>query len=470
MDNDLFTYEVEVADIPCNSKMNNDSEDETDDDMGYDPSDHYGFTGSEELTDEESSDNEDENDEVFIMDTNIFDYETPIYSAFNEFNYLLKKPWTDTGVWTEPKLVIHTCKPFNYKTGCSEWPTCNRIIDGYCNGGNLPGTSVIGNQLHYQDYEWYEALEDSELKDLALQNKASIEGFINKDDKEFEMIKYSFGQDEEYVAIKEDEYDDLARTSNDACRAYQKIFPIMDEGWMDPVKEISTNIDSYSEDQYSVSIKKIRRIRACTHHRPQRNKDQYAISKGLNTPYLRYGINIIFWKISNVVPTPRNPQYAVSNTWIRQACQAAYEASKPKIQQTSVERDRYDAHDRLVDAYFFEHPRYDEPKLRQRVVPDALDEYLQMGTTTACESLRMFCKVIMNLYGEEFLRKPTYTDMEKFYARHDEKHGFPVMLGSIDCTGWPWENCPVAYRAQFCRGDHGPDPFILLEAIASQDL
>ncbi|GKC77755.1 hypothetical protein Tco_1128529 [Tanacetum coccineum] len=26
-------------------------------------------------------------------------------------------------------------------------------------------------------------------------------------------------------------------------------------------------------------------------------------------PYSRYGINIIFWKISNVVPTPRNPQY-----------------------------------------------------------------------------------------------------------------------------------------------------------------
>ncbi|GJW47733.1 putative reverse transcriptase domain-containing protein [Tanacetum coccineum] len=49
----------------------------------------------------------------------------------------------------------------------------------------------------------------------------------------------------------------------------------------------------------------------------KRNEDQYAVSRGLNTPYSRYGINIIFWKISNVVPTPRNPQYAVSNTWIR---------------------------------------------------------------------------------------------------------------------------------------------------------
>ncbi|GKG30065.1 hypothetical protein Tco_0419963, partial [Tanacetum coccineum] len=34
----------------------------------------------------------------------------------------------------------------------------------------------------------------------------------------FKMIKYSFRQDEEYVAVKEDEYDDLVRTSDDAYR------------------------------------------------------------------------------------------------------------------------------------------------------------------------------------------------------------------------------------------------------------
>ncbi|GJR81805.1 hypothetical protein Tco_0152590 [Tanacetum coccineum] len=75
-------------------------------------------------------------------------------------------------------------------------------------------------------------------------------------------------------------------------------------------KLLKTNY--YSEDQYAVSIKKIWRIRACTHQRPQKIKEQYAVSRGLNTSYSRYGINIIFWKISNVVPTPRNPQYAVT--------------------------------------------------------------------------------------------------------------------------------------------------------------
>ncbi|GKD50645.1 hypothetical protein Tco_1279621 [Tanacetum coccineum] len=43
---------------------------------------------------------------------------------------------------------------------------------------------------------------------------------------------HNLKQDEEYVAIKEDEYDDFARTSKDACHVYQEIFCLMDEGWM----------------------------------------------------------------------------------------------------------------------------------------------------------------------------------------------------------------------------------------------
>ncbi|GJX71554.1 hypothetical protein Tco_0308725 [Tanacetum coccineum] len=42
------------------------------------------------------------------------------------------------------------------------------------------------------------------------------------------------------------------------------------------------------------------------------------------------------------------------------ACQAAYEASKPKVHRTTVERDRYGAYDRLVMAHFSEQPQYDE--------------------------------------------------------------------------------------------------------------
>ncbi|GJZ96854.1 hypothetical protein Tco_0669188 [Tanacetum coccineum] len=48
MDDDLFTYKVEVANIPCHSNMDDDSEHEADDDVGYDPSDvaFIGWLGS----------------------------------------------------------------------------------------------------------------------------------------------------------------------------------------------------------------------------------------------------------------------------------------------------------------------------------------------------------------------------------------------------------------------------------------
>ncbi|GJR59438.1 ALP1-like protein isoform X1 [Tanacetum coccineum] len=61
-------------------------------------------------------------------------------------------------------------------------------------------------------------------------------------------------------------------------------------------------------------------------------------------------------------------------------------------------------------------------------------------------------------------------DAVKLYGHHEEKHGFPGMLGSLDCTDWEWFGCPYAYKAQYVRRDHCPNPFILLEVVASQDL
>ncbi|GJX86584.1 hypothetical protein Tco_0337358 [Tanacetum coccineum] len=222
MDDDLLTYEDEIANIPCDLRVDDDSEHEADD-TEFDPSD-IAFTE--------------------WLGLKFFNYKTMDY-------YTMKALWI---YWIRGD---------------------DEMNDGYCNGGNLPGTFIIENQLHYQDYEWYEALEDSELKDEALRNRVIMEGFIKDDDDEssyeqirrwdiytnyddtyktnhddnereelcevhespvctiqkFEMIKYSFGQGEEYVAITEDEYDDLARPSNNARRTYQKIFRMMDEGW-----------------------------------------------------------------------------------------------------------------------------------------------------------------------------------------------------------------------------------------------
>ncbi|GKB15966.1 hypothetical protein Tco_0849889 [Tanacetum coccineum] len=48
----------------------------------------------------------------------------------------------------------------------------------------------------------------------------------------FEMIKYSFDADDEYVAIKEREHSDHSRINVDACQSYRELFRIMDEGWL----------------------------------------------------------------------------------------------------------------------------------------------------------------------------------------------------------------------------------------------
>ncbi|CAN1244585.1 hypothetical protein LINPERPRIM_LOCUS6168 [Linum perenne] len=80
-----------------------------------------------------------------------------------------------------------------------------------------------------------------------------------------------------------------------------------------------------------------------------------------------------------------------------------------------------------------------------------------------------FCRCIIEVFGSEYLRKPNSNDVQQLLQLHSEVHGFPGMLGSIDCMHWPWKNSPVAWKGQFTRGGQGV-PTIMLEAVASQDL
>ena len=69
----------------------------------------------------------------------------------------------------------------------------------------------------------------------------------------------------------------------------------------------------------------------------------------------------------------------------------------------------------------------------------------------------------MQIYGPEFLRKPTVIDIEKLYLHHEEKHGFSGMLGSLDCTDREWFGCPYAIKAQYVRREHSSNPLTSLE-------
>ncbi|XP_052621039.1 uncharacterized protein LOC111904210 [Lactuca sativa] len=84
---------------------------------------------------------------------------------------------------------------------------------------------------------------------------------------------------------------------------------------------------------------------------------------------------------------------------------------------------------------------------------DAADEYLKVSERTAVECVDWFSACVYEVFHEEYLRKPTQRDIERLYSAHEERHGFPGILGSLDCTHVAWEKCPTAWRGQFTRGD-----------------
>ncbi|XP_071741095.1 protein ALP1-like [Rutidosis leptorrhynchoides] len=155
-----------------------------------------------------------------------------------------------------------------------------------------------------------------------------------------------------------------------------------------------------------------------------------------------------------------------------------------------IPRNREEAGENLWKDYFSDTPVFPPYKFKRRfrmrielflrisqalrqlaygTAADMFDEYLKMSEQTSILCLDNFCKCIITLYKERYMRSPNAYDVQRLYSKHEEKHGFKGMLGSIDCMHWEWKNCPVALKGQYTRGDH-KKPTIMLEAVASYDL
>ncbi|XP_013632862.1 PREDICTED: uncharacterized protein LOC106338428 [Brassica oleracea var. oleracea] len=169
--------------------------------------------------------------------------------------------------------------------------------------------------------------------------------------------------------------------------------------------------------------------------------------------------------------------------------------TRSKKKRVYIERDREDGHNRLWNDYFCENATYPHHLFRRRFrmnkplfmrivtrlaneVPffqqrrdatgrfglsglqkataairmmaygcaaDAVDEYLRLGESTAISCLENFVEGIINLFGDEYLRKPTPQDLQRLLDI-GEMRGFPGMIGSIDCMHWEWKNCPTAWK------------------------
>ncbi|KAH9780955.1 nuclease [Citrus sinensis] len=98
---------------------------------------------------------------------------------------------------------------------------------------------------------------------------------------------------------------------------------------------------------------------------------------------------------------------------------------------------------------------------------DATDEYIKIGESTTIESLKRFCRAIVEVFAEQYLRSSNSNDVARLLHVGKER-GFPGMFGSLDCMHWKWKNCPTAWAGQYA-GRSGTLT-IILEAVADYNL
>ena len=66
---------------------------------------------------------------------------------------------------------------------------------------------------------------------------------------------------------------------------------------------------------------------------------------------------------------------------------------------------------------------------------DTVDEYLRLDATTTRLCVKIFVEAIINLFGDEYLRRPTPDDLQ-LLLHIGELRGFSRMIESIDCMHW----------------------------------
>ncbi|GJW50130.1 hypothetical protein Tco_0091481 [Tanacetum coccineum] len=166
-----------------------------------------------EVSKDENLTEENEFAQIFRIDTNLFHFETPLCQAFKEFNYLSQMdvdiyernnrvPWVEEKPWTSNE----------------EW--AKPIKDEY---GDLPGLIHEGNLIHYEDYEWYDTIEESELKVEALNNKRMLEELMNEKEESSDN-----GQGLDSPIDEWDDYEHAANIETDVDSNYNPYLDIFD--------------------------------------------------------------------------------------------------------------------------------------------------------------------------------------------------------------------------------------------------
>lgn len=81
--------------------------------------------------------------------------------------------------------------------------------------------------------------------------------------------------------------------------------------------------------------------------------------------------------------------------------------------------------------------------LSYAVPAEMLEDSLQIGESTALESLKQFFLAVIHCFKKEYLRKPTSIDIINIESQFSNV-GFPGCIGCVDCSKWDWKACPKA--------------------------
>ncbi|GKE07088.1 hypothetical protein Tco_1399106, partial [Tanacetum coccineum] len=242
--------------------------------------DHLSNHNEEEETEEDDNLNETDNvPEIFMIEGNLFDFETPLCEAFHEFNSLLK---IDTYLFTYDIQNFKTYDEYKRELDNDKAKDTQKL-NGSSRKHGLFSRSQVScfENFHEIEYEvllklrecWWKVNAHEIAPFTCMENfgwgpyanmktKWAINPYLdinrifgreyeainvgctqenqghmgdlipepsNYKVRRFEMMKYSFDDDEEYITIKEYKYLNYLK---DSLNAYRELLCLVNEGWV----------------------------------------------------------------------------------------------------------------------------------------------------------------------------------------------------------------------------------------------
>nr|XP_043633220.1 uncharacterized protein LOC122604390 [Erigeron canadensis] len=145
-----------------------------------------------------------------------------------------------------------------------------------------------------------------------------------------------------------------------------------------------------------------------------------------------------------------------------------------------VDRDRIQAHTRLMHDYFADEPRYNtrlfkrrfpmSKNLFERIDGDLEARYPYFQTRYDRAGRRGFTGVQKYTSAIRQLAYGFNSDFLYKYLQMSERTSWEACLQlCVDYMHWPWEMCPAAWLGSYTSG-HVGRPLLILQAVASNDL